>query len=142
MTEQTTDEQHFPGLADLTADFSALRIEASADRPDRVVAAMDRPGVRNAIDQTMVYEFHALCGWPSPVAVRAMAARAILRVERGATRQIGDTGGRKRYGIGGYQGLAERPRGGCHLVSGRLRSDRGLESLRVANELRPCRGGW
>lgn len=61
-TGQAPDQQ-FPGLAELTADFIALRIEATAERPDRVVAFMDRPGVRNAIDQTMVDEFHALCEW-------------------------------------------------------------------------------
>ena len=38
--------------------FSALRVE---EREDRVHARMDRPGVRNAIDQTMVDEFHELC---------------------------------------------------------------------------------
>ncbi len=37
----------------------ALRIER---RDDRVVATLDRPEVRNAIDQTMVDELHALCG--------------------------------------------------------------------------------
>lgn len=57
------DTDHFPGLAELTAGFTALRVEATAERPDRVVAAMDRPAVRNAIDETMVGEFHALCGW-------------------------------------------------------------------------------
>ena len=31
--------------------FTALRVE---EREDRVHARMDRPGVRNAIDQTMV----------------------------------------------------------------------------------------
>ncbi len=36
----------------------ALRI---ARRDDRVVATLDRPDVRNAIDQTMVDELHALC---------------------------------------------------------------------------------
>ncbi|WP_457100013.1 enoyl-CoA hydratase/isomerase family protein [Microbacterium sp. P5_E9] len=36
----------------------ALRIER---RDDRVVATLDRPEVRNAIDQTMVDELHALC---------------------------------------------------------------------------------
>ena len=38
--------------------FSALRVE---EREDRVHARMDRPGARNAIDQTMVDEFHELC---------------------------------------------------------------------------------
>ena len=56
-------EEHFPGLAELTAGYTALRVEATAERPDRVVAFMDRPGVRNAIDQTMVGEFHTLCDW-------------------------------------------------------------------------------
>lgn len=36
----------------------ALRIER---RDDRIVAALDRPEVRNAIDQRMVDELHALC---------------------------------------------------------------------------------
>jgi len=36
----------------------ALRIERF---DDRVVATLDRPGVRNAIDQSMVDELHALC---------------------------------------------------------------------------------
>ena len=39
--------------------FTALRTE---EREDRVHAKMDRPSVRNAIDETMVDEFHALCG--------------------------------------------------------------------------------
>ncbi|XNY99767.1 enoyl-CoA hydratase/isomerase family protein [Micrococcus luteus] len=65
MTEQTQniDDGAFPGLADLASSFTALRLEATEDRPDRVVAAMDRPSVLNAIDQTMIDEFHALCGW-------------------------------------------------------------------------------
>ena len=37
----------------------ALRIER---RDDRVVATLDRPEVRNAIDQRMVEELHTLCG--------------------------------------------------------------------------------
>ena len=40
------------------ADFTALRIE---EREDRLHARMDRPAVRNAIDATMVDEFHAVC---------------------------------------------------------------------------------
>lgn len=40
-----------------TAD-RAVRIE---ERNDRVVATLDRPEVRNAIDQAMVDELHALC---------------------------------------------------------------------------------
>lgn len=47
-SEQMTDFSH----------FSALHVE---EREDRVHARMDRPGVRNAIDQTMVDEFHELC---------------------------------------------------------------------------------
>lgn len=58
MTENT-----FPGLAELTAGFQALRVDADEARPDRITAAMDRPEVLNAIDQTMVDEFHALCHW-------------------------------------------------------------------------------
>mgnify|MGYP006948393800 CR=1 FL=1 len=43
MTEQTQtiDDGAFPGLADVASGFTALRLEASAERPDRVVAAMD-----------------------------------------------------------------------------------------------------
>ena len=65
MTEQNQkiDDGAFPGLSDVASGFSALRLEASEDRPDRIVAAMDRPDVMNAIDQTMIDEFHALCGW-------------------------------------------------------------------------------
>lgn len=36
----------------------SVRIE---ERPDRVVAILDRPATLNAIDQTMVDELHALC---------------------------------------------------------------------------------
>ncbi len=36
----------------------ALLIER---RDDRVVATLDRPEVRNAIDQAMIDELHALC---------------------------------------------------------------------------------
>lgn len=36
----------------------SVRIERSGDR---VVAVLDRPGVRNAIDQDMVDRLHALC---------------------------------------------------------------------------------
>nr|WP_238385333.1 enoyl-CoA hydratase/isomerase family protein [Nesterenkonia muleiensis] len=47
----------------MTEGFIALRVTTDADRPDRVCALMNRPEVRNAIDQTMVSEFHDLCGW-------------------------------------------------------------------------------
>lgn len=59
-TEHTTA---FPGLAELVQDFSALRVSHDDARPDRVVARMDRPAVRNAIDETMVSEFHVLADW-------------------------------------------------------------------------------
>ncbi len=39
-------------------NFTALKIE---ERDDRVVACMNRPEVRNAIDATMVAELHELC---------------------------------------------------------------------------------
>lgn len=39
-------------------NFTALKIE---ERDDRVVARMNRPEVRNAIDATMVAELHELC---------------------------------------------------------------------------------
>lgn len=39
------------------ADFTALRVQ---EGPDRVLASLSRPEVRNAIDQTMVNELHAL----------------------------------------------------------------------------------
>ncbi|QUY62160.1 Putative enoyl-CoA hydratase PaaF [Gulosibacter molinativorax] len=45
-------------LEDLNSSFEALRLEIGADR---VVAVMDRPQSRNAIDQQMIDEFHALC---------------------------------------------------------------------------------
>ncbi|MEO9247309.1 enoyl-CoA hydratase/isomerase family protein [Citricoccus nitrophenolicus] len=40
------------------ADFTTLQIE---QREDRVVAQLHRPEVRNAIDQAMVDELHAVC---------------------------------------------------------------------------------
>ena len=61
--EPANEQGPFGSLAALTADFTALRVEFTAERPDRVHAVMDRPQVRNAIDETMVDEFHALCGW-------------------------------------------------------------------------------
>lgn len=39
--------------------FTALEVDV---REDRVIATLSRPEVRNAIDQTMVNELHALCG--------------------------------------------------------------------------------
>ena len=42
----------------LQGDFSAIRLEKT---PDRLHVILDRPDVRNAIDQTMVDEFHELC---------------------------------------------------------------------------------
>lgn len=53
----------FTALADLTAGFEALDIHVDESRPDRIVAAMNQPEVLNAIDQTMVDEFHTLCQW-------------------------------------------------------------------------------
>ncbi|GAA4115686.1 enoyl-CoA hydratase/isomerase family protein [Enteractinococcus coprophilus] len=53
----------FDELKTLTADFQALEVRLDHEKPDRVVAAMNRPEVLNAIDQTMVNEFHALCQW-------------------------------------------------------------------------------
>lgn len=53
----------FASLTSLTQEFEALNIRVDDAQPDRVVAAMDRPEVLNAIDQTMVDEFHALCQW-------------------------------------------------------------------------------
>ena len=41
------------------ADFSALRV---TERPDRLHVALDRPDVRNAIDEVMVDELHTVCG--------------------------------------------------------------------------------
>ena len=63
MTDMTDDAQQFPGLSAVIEGFTALRVETDADRPDRVCALMDRPEVRNAIDETMVSELHALCDW-------------------------------------------------------------------------------
>ena len=42
----------------VTADFTALQI---TEEDGFVIARMNRPEVRNAIDETMVDEFHALC---------------------------------------------------------------------------------
>lgn len=40
------------------ADFTALRV---TERPDRLHVALDRPDVRNAIDEVMVEELHTVC---------------------------------------------------------------------------------
>ena len=40
-------------------DFQALRV---AETPDRMHVALDRPEVRNAIDEVMVDELHTVCG--------------------------------------------------------------------------------
>ena len=53
----------FADLTELTADFEALEVRLDDEKPDRIVAAMNRPEVLNAIDQTMVDEFHTLCQW-------------------------------------------------------------------------------
>lgn len=50
-------------VTELNQDFTALRVLLDDARPDRVVVRMDRPAVRNAIDETMVSEFHALADW-------------------------------------------------------------------------------
>lgn len=42
----------------MTAEFSTLVVER---RPDRVHVQLNRPSLRNAIDQTMVDEFHLVC---------------------------------------------------------------------------------
>lgn len=44
----------------LQGDFSAIRLE---ETPDRLHVILDRPDVRNAIDQTMVDELHTVCGY-------------------------------------------------------------------------------
>lgn len=54
---------HLDELHELTAGFEALEVQLDDEKPDRIVAAMNRPKVLNAIDQTMVNEFHALCQW-------------------------------------------------------------------------------
>ena len=54
---------HLDELHELTAGFEALDVQLDDEKPDRIVAAMNRPKVLNAIDQTMVNEFHALCQW-------------------------------------------------------------------------------
>src|SRR5690625_3138744 len=54
---------HFDELATITKDFEALDVHHDKEKPDRLVTAMNRPDVLNAIDQTMVDEFHALCQW-------------------------------------------------------------------------------
>ncbi|MGO2110722.1 MAG: enoyl-CoA hydratase/isomerase family protein, partial [Pseudoclavibacter sp.] len=43
-----------------TSGFERLTVEV---RDDRVVASLDHPATRNAIDQTMVDEFHAICAF-------------------------------------------------------------------------------
>lgn len=63
MNSEPTVETLFPGLMELAGGFQALRIEATAEHRDRVCAFMDRPAVRNAIDDVMISEFHVLCDW-------------------------------------------------------------------------------
>lgn len=53
----------FTSLTNVAADFEALDLRIDHDQPDRIVAAMNRPEVLNAIDQTMVDEFHTVCQW-------------------------------------------------------------------------------
>ena len=43
-----------------TKDFSALQV---TEEDGYIIARMNRPEVRNAIDETMVEEFHTLCGF-------------------------------------------------------------------------------
>ncbi|WP_394214961.1 enoyl-CoA hydratase/isomerase family protein [Brachybacterium vulturis] len=52
----SSDAPHRPALD--PAGFTALRLE---EREDRLLARLDRPAVKNAIDQTMVDELHAVC---------------------------------------------------------------------------------
>ncbi|MCG7424245.1 enoyl-CoA hydratase/isomerase family protein [Kocuria rhizophila] len=54
-----TEEQAAGGTPAWAADFEALRV---SERPDRLHVALDRPDVRNAIDQVMVDELHTVCG--------------------------------------------------------------------------------
>lgn len=42
-------------------DFTTLLVEQDAARADRLLVRLNRPDTRNAIDQAMVDEFHALC---------------------------------------------------------------------------------
>lgn len=44
----------------LQGEFTALRLD---EREDRLHVILDRPDVRNAIDQTMVDELHTVCGY-------------------------------------------------------------------------------
>ena len=55
----TSEEQAAGGTPAWAADFEALRV---SERPDRLHVALDRPDVRNAIDQVMVDELHTVCG--------------------------------------------------------------------------------
>ena len=52
------EEQAAGGTPAWAADFEALRV---SERPDRLHVALDRPDVRNAIDQVMVDELHTVC---------------------------------------------------------------------------------
>ncbi|MEF2978868.1 enoyl-CoA hydratase/isomerase family protein [Subtercola sp. YIM 133946] len=55
---EPTGVPHLTGATGLPA-FTTVRVVD--DRPDRLHIALDRPDVRNAIDQTMVTELHAVC---------------------------------------------------------------------------------
>ncbi|MGJ9374191.1 enoyl-CoA hydratase/isomerase family protein [Nesterenkonia sp. CF4.4] len=61
--DDDVDTELFQELVGRVENFTALKVEVSTDRPDRVCIHMDRPQVRNAIDETMVEEFHILCDW-------------------------------------------------------------------------------
>lgn len=56
-------EEIFPGLAQFAGDFTALQLELDPERPDRIHVRLHRPEVRNAIDETMAGELHAVCAW-------------------------------------------------------------------------------
>ncbi|WP_374639885.1 enoyl-CoA hydratase/isomerase family protein [Rhodococcus sp. ARC_M5] len=57
------EDTNFEGLAEIARDFSAFKVLYQENLPDRVHLMMDRPEVRNAMDETWVSEFHAVCDW-------------------------------------------------------------------------------
>ena len=54
----SSSEHHDGGQSTLQGDFTALRLEETGDR---LHVILNRPEVRNAIDQTMVDELHTVC---------------------------------------------------------------------------------
>ncbi len=60
-TEDSPTAPAAPAPASAAFDGGAFQTLLVEERPDRVHVQLNRPGVRNAIDQTMIDELHAVC---------------------------------------------------------------------------------